>query len=51
MKRVLVTEPIHEDGINLLSAREDVKVIRADNPANQLVSFYKICSVVHRKSP
>ena len=31
MKRVLVTEPIHEDGINLLSANEDVEVIRADN--------------------
>jgi len=31
MKRVLVTEPIHEDGINLLSAREDVEVICADD--------------------
>ena len=31
MKRVLVTEPIHEDGIELLRAREDVEVIRADN--------------------
>ena len=31
MKRVLVTEPIHEDGIELLRARDDVEVICADN--------------------
>ena len=31
MKRVLVSEPIHQDGIELLRARDDVEVILADN--------------------
>ena len=31
MKRVLVTEPIHKDGIDILSSRDDLEVIRADN--------------------
>ena len=31
MKRVLVTEPFHQDGINLLNARGDVTVIQARN--------------------
>ena len=31
MKRVLVTEPFHQDGINLLNARGDVTVIQASN--------------------
>ena len=31
MKRVLVTEPFHRDGINLLNTREDVTVIQAKN--------------------
>ena len=31
MKRVLVTEPFHQDGINLLNARGDLTVIQASN--------------------
>ena len=31
MKRVLVTEPFHKDGINLLNSRDDVIVIQANN--------------------
>ena len=31
MKRVLVSEPIHQDGIEMLRARDDVEVILADN--------------------
>ena len=31
MKRVLVTEPIHEDGIALMTARDDIEVIQAEN--------------------
>ncbi len=45
MKRVLVTEPMHEDGLALLHERADIEVIYADDPTHETLA--KLLPNVH----